>query len=84
MVGRPLHKIQCQARRKYDGQQCQAKGLLKKNGRHICRLHGGLSAGQTTVEGKIKALQNLKQYKDKSYEEIKIIIERDRGAVAAG
>ena len=71
MVGRPSKKIFCQASRKYDGNKCRAKGILKKNGRYLCRLHGGLSDGQKTLEGKIKARMNLKQYKDKSYEEIR-------------
>lgn len=71
MVGRPSKKIQCEARRKYDGNQCEAKGILKNNGRYICKLHGGMSYGQRTIEGKIKALMNLKQNKNKTYEEIK-------------
>ncbi len=75
MVGRPSKKVQCMARRKYDGQQCQAKGILKNNGRYICKLHGGMSYGQRTTEGRIKALMNLRQYKNKSYEEIKRSIE---------
>ncbi len=75
MVGRPSKKVQCMARRKYDGQQCQAKGILKNNGRYICKLHGGMSYGHRTTEGRIKALMNLRQYKNKSYEEIKRSIE---------
>ena len=71
MVGRPSKKIQFEERRKYDGKQCQAKGILKNNGRYICKLHGGMSYGQRTIEGKIKALMNLKQNKNKTYEEIK-------------
>tara|TARA_R110002012_G_C11652591_1_gene611517 strand:- start:538 stop:774 length:237 start_codon:yes stop_codon:yes gene_type:complete len=71
MVGRPSKKIQCEAKRKYDGQQCEAKGILKNNGRYICKLHGGMSYGQKTIDGKIKALMNLKQNKNKTYEEIK-------------
>ena len=71
MVGRPSKKIQCEAKRKYDGNQCQAKGILKNNGRYICKLHGGMSYGQRTIDGKIKALMNLKQNKNKTYEEIK-------------
>ena len=77
MVGRPFKKIQCQARRKYDGQQCQAKGLLTRKGSYICRLHGGLSTGPKTIPGKIKSLSRLKQYKDKTNEEIRIIIENN-------
>jgi hypothetical protein len=75
MVGRPSKKIQCEARRKYDGQQCQAKGLLTKKGSYICRLHGGLSTGPKTIEGKIKSLIKLKQFQGKTYEEIKQYIE---------
>lgn len=64
------------ARRKYDGNQCQAKGILQNNGRYICRLHGGLSKGQTTLQGRIRALQNLKSLQNKSYEEIREIAKR--------
>tara|TARA_R100001129_G_scaffold149831_1_gene111764 strand:+ start:169 stop:405 length:237 start_codon:yes stop_codon:yes gene_type:complete len=78
MVGRPSKKIQCEARRKYDGQQCQAKGLLTKKGSYICRLHGGLSRGQTTIEGRIRALKNLKPFRNKSDKEIRELAERYR------
>ena len=84
MVGRPMKKIQCMASRKYDGNQCQAKGLLKKNGRYLCRLHGGLSFGQKSIDGKIKARMNLKQNRNKTYEEIKSIITDNHRAAAAG
>ena len=67
MVGRPLRKVPCGARRKYDGQPCQAKAL--GNGR--CYLHGGLSTGQKTIESKVKALRNLKPFRGWSDEEIK-------------
>ena len=30
MVGRPLYKIYCMAKRKYDGKQCKCKGILQK------------------------------------------------------
>ena len=55
MVGRPNKKIPCGAKRKYDGNPCQAKALF--NGR--CKLHGGMSRVQTTIEGKRNALSNL-------------------------
>ena len=77
MVGRPSKKILCQARRKYDGKQCQAKGILCKNGRYICRYHGGKSTGPISIEGKVKARMNLVQYKGKSYEEIESIIRQN-------
>ncbi|WP_416224164.1 HGGxSTG domain-containing protein [Thiohalophilus sp.] len=47
----------CRARTR-DGTACRCKAL--KNGR--CRLHGGLSTGPKTLEGKVRALSNLKQY----------------------
>ena len=70
------------ASRKYDGNQCEAKGILKKNGRYLCRLHGGLSFGQKTIKGKINSIKNLKQYRNKTYEEIKSIITDNHRATA--
>lgn len=52
-------KAKCGAFARSTGKPCQMKALA--NGR--CRLHGGLSTGPKTVEGKAKALANLKQYK---------------------
>ena len=83
MVGRPSKKIQCMASRKYDGNQCEAKGILKKNGRYLCRLHGGLSFGQKTIEGKINSIKNLKQYRNKTHEEIKSLIADNHRAAPA-
>lgn len=47
----------CGARRKRDGQPCEARAL--RNGR--CRFHGGLSTGPRTPEGRARALACLKQ-----------------------
>jgi len=47
----------CGARRKRDGQPCLAKPL--QNGR--CKLHGGMSTGPKTPEGRVLALANLRQ-----------------------
>ncbi len=50
-----------------DGHACRAPAVWDRendrprNGR--CRLHGGLSAGPRTPEGKLRALLNLKQYR---------------------
>lgn len=52
---RNLGKKHCGAKRKYDGQPCQARPML--NGR--CYLHGGMSKGPTSPEGKARALANL-------------------------
>ena len=75
MVGSPSKKVQCEAMTKRYGRQCRAKGILKKNGHYICRMHGGLSYGPISIDGKIRALQNLRQYKNKTYEEIREYIQ---------
>tara|TARA_R110001599_G_scaffold77417_1_gene211276 strand:- start:612 stop:863 length:252 start_codon:yes stop_codon:yes gene_type:complete len=61
MVGRPLHKKECGAYARTTQLPCKAKALA--NGK--CKLHGGLSTGPKTPEGKLKALMNLKYVKDK-------------------
>jgi hypothetical protein len=48
----------CGAFARSTGKPCRMKALA--NGR--CRLHGGLSTGPKTAEGKAKALANLKQF----------------------
>jgi hypothetical protein len=50
-------KPRCGARRKTDGEPCEARAL--ENGR--CRHHGGLSTGPKTPEGRAQALANLRQ-----------------------
>jgi hypothetical protein len=47
----------CGARRKRDGQPCLAKPLANSR----CKLHGGMSTGPKTAEGRVRALANLKQ-----------------------
>ena len=50
-----------------DGHACRARAVWDKvndrprNGR--CRMHGGLSTGPRTVEGRRRALRNLKQFR---------------------
>lgn len=53
---RPLPGERCGARRKYDGQPCEAPAMT--NGR--CKLHGGKSTGPKTAEGRAVALRNLR------------------------
>ena len=43
------------------GHPCRRRAL--RNGR--CRNHGGLSSGPRTFEGKLRALANLKQFRDR-------------------
>ncbi len=60
---RPRCGARCRARHK-----CRARAVWDKerdrpvNGR--CRMHGGLSTGPKTAEGRRRALANLKQYRD--------------------
>ena len=65
MAGHPLKKIQCESIARSTGVRCRAKGYLKKSGYYRCRNHAGLSFGPTTPEGKLKALMNLKQNRNK-------------------
>ncbi len=43
------------------GMPCQCKAM--KNGR--CKFHGGMSTGPRTPEGRLRALRNLKQFRDR-------------------
>ena len=58
--GRKKLKRVCGARNRR-GLPCACK-LLYPNGR--CRFHGGGATGPRTVEGRKRALLNLKQYRD--------------------
>lgn len=56
---RPPQRVICGARRHRDGQPCQARS---EPGKRRCRFHGGRSTGPRTVDGKARALANLRQY----------------------
>lgn len=51
----------CGARKHRDGQPCRA---LSEPGKRRCKWHGGCSTGPRTVEGKARALANLKQNRE--------------------
>lgn len=53
------YRPRCGADARSTGKPCQMKALA--NGR--CRLHGGLSTGPKTEEGKARSRANLRQYK---------------------
>lgn len=55
-------RVICGARRKSDGQPCEAKS---EPGKRRCRFHGGCSTGPRTEEGKARALANLRNQKSK-------------------
>ena len=60
-------RLQCQTLTKQGKRPCKGKGILCKNGKVRCRIHGGLSKGQITLQGKLKSLKNLKHI---NYEQI--------------
>ena len=64
MAARHKYRLQCQTINKQNKLPCKASGILMKNGKIRCRIHGGLSKGPTSPEGRAKALLNLKQYKN--------------------
>jgi len=69
VVGRPLHKIQCESYTRSSNftKQCRCKGYYQKtSGKYRCKFHGGASTGPRSLAGKLKALQNLPQFKHKT------------------
>jgi hypothetical protein len=64
MAARHKYRLQCQTINKQNKLPCKASGILMRNGNIRCRIHGGLSRGPITPEGKAKALLNLKQNKN--------------------
>ena len=80
MTGRPKNKIPCQTINKQNKLPCKAKGIYcKTTKKYRCRVHGGFSNGQKTLEGKIKAYKNLTQFKTASDEEIRTYITNRTG-----
>ena len=61
MAARHKYRLQCQTINKQNKLPCKASGILMKNGKVRCRMHGGWSTGPKTPEGKAKALLNLTQ-----------------------
>lgn len=53
-------RVICGARRHRDGKPCQAKS---EPGKRRCKWHGGMSTGPRTLDGKTKALANLRQFR---------------------
>ena len=74
MAGRHKYRLKCQTINKQNKLPCKAKGYRTKKGTIRCRLHGGFSNGQITLEGKIKAYKNLPQFKKLNDEEIRTYI----------
>ena len=86
MAARHKYRLACQTINKQNKLPCKASGIQMKNGNIRCRMHGGYSNGQTTLEGMIKAFKNLKQFKNKNDETIRNYIrsfQRHRNKVDA-
>ena len=64
MAARHKYRLKCQTINKQNKLPCKAKGYLTKKGTIRCRLHGGFSKGPITIQGKIKALKNLKNWNE--------------------
>ena len=60
MAARHKYRLKCQTINKQNKLPCKAKGYLTKKGTIRCRIHGGWSSGPKTLDGKLKALKNLK------------------------
>tara|TARA_B100000212_G_scaffold81330_1_gene58331 strand:+ start:1871 stop:2128 length:258 start_codon:yes stop_codon:yes gene_type:complete len=73
MPGRPLKKIQCESYTRSSNftKQCRCKGYFQKtSGKWRCKYHGGASTGPRSIEGRLKAIKNLKNFKNKTDQEI--------------
>ena len=57
-TGAKLARVICGAKRRRDGQACQAQSVP---GRLRCKWHGGASTGPRTDEGRARSLANLRQ-----------------------
>ena len=79
MAGRHKYRLKCQTINKQNKLPCKAKGILMKNGKVRCRIHGGWSTGPKTIEGKIKSLKALPQFKNYNDEEIRTYITNKLG-----
>ena len=52
----------CGATTKTSGKPCRMKPI---EGRKRCKFHGGMSTGPKSIEGRIRALSGLRQYKSR-------------------
>ena len=80
MTGKPKYKKPCQTINKQNKLPCKAKGIYcKTTKKYRCRIHGGWSNGQKTLEGRIKAYKNLPQFKNLNDEEVRTYITNRTG-----
>ena len=73
MVGRPLKKVFCESYTRSSNYkiQCKCKGYFQKtSGKYRCKFHGGASTGPRSLAGRLKAIKNLKNFKNKTAQEL--------------
>lgn len=76
MAGFKQRKVFCQGLTRRSKRPCLAKGYLTANGKYLCRFHGGnnikgFNQPNYTDETRIKQLSKLRQFKDKSIQEVR-------------
>ena len=57
-------RMQCETLTKQGKRHCNAPGILCKNGRIRCRVHGGKSSGPKSAEGKARSANNIIKYNE--------------------
>ena len=58
-------KLPCETLTKQGKRPCRAPGIVCKNGRIRCRVHGGASTGPKSAKTKAISAQNIIKYNDK-------------------
>ena len=82
MAARHKYRIPCETINKQNKLPCKASGIYCKTTKTArCRIHGGLSTGPKTEEGKRIALMNLKQFNDKRTPNNSEYFQRDTASV---
>ena len=72
MAARHKYRLACQTINKQNKLPCKASGIYCKSTKTVrCRIHGGWSTGPKSADGMLKALRNLKQFKNSNDEEIR-------------
>ena len=57
-------KLPCETLTKQGKRPCKAPGIVCKNGRIRCRVHGGASTGPKSAKTKAISAQNIIKYND--------------------
>ena len=75
MAGFQQRKVFCQGLTRKSKRPCQAKGYPTANGKYLCMFHGGnnikgFNQKNYTDDTRIKALSKLKQFRDKTIEQV--------------